>query len=339
VLVVPPGGVRTAEVRLEVEPARLRKTADPTAEAQQAGTARQFLAEASGRLLLRAGGPALRVPVYAAPKPVADVEAVDAGGVLRLAGRALDQGEGPEAYRSLLTAFELHGTSPELPDCAGEVQAGCAPNASARGGDLRYVGAASDGELLAFGVATWRNWVTLGSVNSPWVRVDTNGDGAHDFVVEAVKPTDERGSVTADVWLARTTRVADGAVVDERPLNGRHGDVDTNLLDSDVVALPVALAALGVDPAAGSAPLTYTAGVSGQYHAPGNEEELVDRITEPMAFDPLRPGLALRGGWSFTARVGEELEVVRGPGAGRSLLLLHHHNASGDRTQVVTPVG
>lgn len=341
VLVVPPGGVKTAQVKLRVVPDGLRKVADPTLETEQAGMARQFLAEVSGRLLVRTGGQELRVPVYAAPEPVGDVAATGDGGVLRLSGRALDQGEGAEAYRSLLSVFELHGTSPELPDCTGEVTVGCALNASARGGDLRYVGAASDGELLAFGIATWRNWVTLGPVNSPWIRVDVDRDGAPDHVVEAVKPTDVFGVVTADVWLARTTRLSDGAVVDEQPLNGRHGDVDTNLMDSDVVVLPVALSALGVDPAAGSAPITYTAGVSGQYPAPGNEEELVDRIAEPMAFDPLRPGLAVRGGWSFTARAGDVLEVVRDPGApaDRAFLLLHHHNASGDRAQVVGPAG
>ncbi|MFC6091914.1 S8 family peptidase, partial [Saccharothrix lopnurensis] len=344
VLVVPPGETRTAEVRLAVEPDLLRKTADPTLEKLQAGLARQFLAEASGRVLVRAGGRELRVPVYAAPKPVGDVEAAYADGAVRLTGRALDQGEGDQAYRSLLTAFELQGTSPELPDCAGEVQVDCALNASARGGDLRYVGAASDGELLAFGLATWRDWVTLGAVNSPWIRVDTNGDGAPDYVVEAAKPTDALGTVTADVWLARTTRVADGAVVDEQPLNGAHGDVDTNLPDSDVVVLPVALTALGIDPASGSARIGYTAGVSGQYPAPGNEAGLVDRIAEPMTFDPLRPGLALRGGWSFAAAAGTVLEVVGDAaalGADRadSLLLLHHHNASGDRAQVLRAVG
>ncbi|MFD7655838.1 S8 family serine peptidase [Actinosynnema sp. NPDC059797] len=341
VLVVPPGQAATAEVTLRVEPGELRKTADPTVEKRQADRARQFLAEASGRVVARVGGSELRVPVYAAPKPVADVEATDlGGGAVRLVGRALDQGGGDQAYRSLMTAFELHGTSPELPDCAGEVKVDCALNASARGGDLRYVGAASDGELLAFGVATWRNWVTLGAANSPWIRVDTNGDGAHDYVVEAVKPTDAFGAVTADVWLARTTRVADGEVVDEQPLNGHHGDVDTNLMDSDVVVLPVALTALGIDPASGSARLAYTAGVSGQYPAPGNEAGLVDRIAEPMAFDPLRPGLSLRGGWSFTATAGAELEVVREPAdrPGR-LLLLHHHNATGDRAQVLEPAG
>ncbi|MER5268523.1 S8 family serine peptidase [Actinosynnema sp. NPDC002837] len=334
VLVVPPGGTASVDVTLTVTPGELRKVADPTIEKVHADVARQFLAEASGRLLVRSGDRTLRVPVYAAPKPVADVAAVDRGdGAVELGGRALDQGEGDEAYRSLVSAFALHGSSPELPDCADGVQAGCAVNGSARGGDLRYVGAGVGAGMLAFGVVTWRNWVTLGIATSPGIRIDTNGDGAHDYTVSAVKPSVAE-VVTADVWLARTVREADGAVVDEQPLNGQYGDVDTNLMDSDVVVLPVALTALGIDPAAGSAPLTYTVVTSGHYPAPGNADLLVDRIDTPMAFDPLRPGLGVEGGVSFVAEPGAVLRVRRGESAG-GLLLLHHHNASGHRAQVL----
>ncbi len=338
VFAVAPGGTTTVEVTLTVTPEDLRKVADPTIEKVQAGAARQFLAETSGRLLVKSGDRTLRVPVYAAPKPVADVEAVDLGdGAVELRGRALDQGEGDEAYRSLVSVLESQGSSPQLPDCAEGVQAECAVNGSAKGGDLRYVGAASslaDG-MLTFGVVTWHNWVTLGSVNTPVIRIDTTGDGAPDYTVRAVKPAVGE-VVTADVWLARTVREADGAVVDEQPLNGQYGDVDTNVMDSDVVVLPVALTALGIDPAAGSAPLTYTVVTAGQYPAPGNADGFVDRIDAPMSFDPLRPGLGVEGGVSFVAEPGAVLRVRRDASAvGGSLLFLHHHNASGDRAQVL----
>jgi hypothetical protein len=342
-LQVPPHGSKTARVTLRVMPGELRKVADPTVVKRQVDVARQFLAEASGRLLVRSGGTTLRVPVYAAPKPVADVEAVDRGdGAVVLRGRALDQGEGDQAYRSLVSGFELQGSSPELPDCTDGVQVDCALNGSAKGGDLRYVGAASAGGMLAFGVVTWHDWVTLGSTNSPEIHIDTTGDGAHDYTVQAVKPTDAADSVTADVWLARTVRVADEVVVDEQPLNGQYGDVDTNVMDSNVVVLPVALTALGIDPAAASARLTYTAVTSGQYPAPGNADGFVDRIGTPMSFDPLRPGLGLGGGVSFVAESGAVLEVRRDAESlaadkADSLLLLHHHNASGDRAQILTP--
>ena len=336
VLALVPGGTAEVEVRLTVTPEELRKVADPTIEKVQAGVARQFLAEASGRVLVRSGGLAVRVPVYAAPEPVADVEAVDLGdGTVELRGRAVDQGEGDQAYRSLVSAFELQGSSPELPGCADEVQVDCAVNGSARGGDLRYVGAAVADGMLSFGVVTWHDWVTLGIANSPAVRLDTNGDGGVDYTVRAVKPSSGE-VVTADVWLARTVREADGAVVDEQPLNGQYGDVDTNLMDSNVVVLPVTLAALGIDPAAGSAPVSYTVVTSGNYPAPGNADGFVDRIDTPMAFDPLRPRLGVEGAVSFVAEVGAVLRVRRDASAADgSLLFLHHHNASGDRAQVL----
>ena len=337
VLAVPPGGTTTVDVTLTVMPEELRKVADPTIEKVQADVARQFLAEASGRLLVRSGDLTLRVPVYAAPKPVADVEVVDLGdGTVELGGRAVHQGEGDEAYRSLVSAFQLHGSSPELPSCGEEVQADCAVNSSARGGDLRHVGAAAADGMLAFGVVTWHDWVTLGIANSPAVRIDTNGDGVPDYAVRAVKPS-VGDVVTADVWLARTVREADGAVVDEQPLNGQYGDVDTNLMDSNVVVLPVALSALGIDPAtATSAPLTYTVVTSGNYPAPGNADGFVDRIDTPMAFDPVRPGLGVEGGVTFVAEPGTVLRVRRDPSVvDGSLLFLHHHNASGDRAQVL----
>jgi hypothetical protein len=45
----------------------LRHTIDPTMASEQAGLARQYLSDASGRLLIdQAGHDTLRVPVYAA---------------------------------------------------------------------------------------------------------------------------------------------------------------------------------------------------------------------------------------------------------------------------------
>ncbi|WP_309116769.1 S8 family serine peptidase [Saccharothrix sp.] len=353
---VAPGKTGRVRVSLRIEPEQLRKVADPTVVKQQVGVARQFIAEASGRLVLTSGSTALRVPVYAAPKPAADISAgwvIFRGDVasVRLRGRQLAQGEGDQAYRSLVSAFELQGSSERLPDCTDEVKTECAVNGSAKGGDLRYVGAAStapvdksEGALLAFGVVTWENWVTLGANNSPEIRIDTNGDGSHDFRVHAVKPTDANGNVTADVWLARTVRVSDDEVVDEQPLNSLHGEVDTNLMDSNVVVLPVTLKSLGIDPAGASFRLSYTAGTTGQYVAPGNEGGFVDHIGTPMSFDPLKPGLSVRQGTtpalSFVARTGARLEVHRDAAAlaadgAENLLLLHHHNTTEERAQVV----
>jgi subtilisin family serine protease len=353
---LPARGTAQVEVTLRIaNPADLRKVADPTVVKEQAGQVRQYLAEASGRLVLELdGGPAaLRVPVYAAPKPAAGLTTEVTGfrgdqGVLNVSGRGLAQGSAGLAYRSLLSVFELQGTSDQLPDCAAGKEAGCAVNTTAKGGDLRYVGAASTAPsakeqdprsdaLLAFGVVTWGNWVTLGGNNTPVISIDTTGDGEPDFTVSVAKPKD------TDIWLART-RAADGPVVDERPVNGQYGDVDTNVMDTNVVVLPVALTALGIDPAKPSHRITYTVGTEGDYTAPGNADGLIDQITGPLSFDPLKPGLWTRGAGdpalSYVAEAGTALVVHRDRAAlaedrAGGLLVLQHHNTTGARAQVV----
>ena len=355
-----PRGTASVKVTLRIaNPQALRKAADPTVAKDQAGQARQYLAEASGRLVLRpdAGQVPLRVPVYAAPKPTADLTA-DAiefhgdRGVLNIRGHGLKQGSGDLAYRSLLSVFELQGNSEQLPDCDAQHKTDCAVNTTAKGADLRYVGAATTAPaakehgtqadaLLAFGIVTWGNWTTLGRNNTPKVSLDTTGDGKPDFTVEVAKPKDANGNVTADVWLARTESM-DGTVVDEQPINGQYGDVDTNVMDTDVVVLPVALTALGIDPARPSHRITYTVGTVGNYPAPGNADGFVDKITGPLSFDPLKPGLWTQGAGAaaltYAAKAGTALVVHRDPAAladdrADSLLVLQHHNATGGRAQ------
>jgi subtilisin family serine protease len=310
-------------------PGALRKVADPTLVKTQADQARQYIAEASGLVLLSTESGTLRVPVYAAPKPTSDITGSLAGDKLTLRGRGLRQGAGDQAYRSLVSVFELQGTSGRLPDCGADKKTDCAINESARGGDLRYVGATAVGDTLAFGVVTWDNWATLGSNNTPKVSIDTTGDGKPDFTVEVAKPKDPSGSVTADVWLARTKAVG-GDVVDEQPVNGHFGDLDTNVMDSNVVVLPVSLKALGIDIAQPSHPITYTVGTDGTYAAPGNADGYVDRIPTPLSFDPLAPRLST-GAVTYEDKPGASI-VVRGSG---TLLLLHHHNARDQRAQVI----
>ena len=363
---VDPGDTERFTVTMRIEdPATLRKVADPTIEKVQLDVARQFLADASGRIVLTpqagSGAVPLRVPVYAAPKPVADITATErirlsgfSGGdtrtVLDLTGRGVDQGSGDEAYRSVLSVLQLGTESPRLPECDDGRTVDCTPNETAKGGDLRYVGATSTAPLvrlqgrpqdavLAFGVTTWGDWYNIGSNTIPFVDMDTTGDGVPDFETYVTKPT---GS---DVLLAVTTDLgAEGSpMVDAQPVNGQFGDVDTNLFDTNVIVLPVTLAALGIDPAAASAPITYTTGMSGFYTGPGDMDGVIDS-TDPVLFDALTPGLWAQGGGdpalTYLARPGTALVVNRDEEAATAqraedLLVIHHHNASGERAQVV----
>ena len=154
---IAPRGVVALTVTLRIDdPSALRRTADPTIEKTQLGAARQFVADASGRVVLSAANAVtLRVPVYAAPKPVSDLSALqslhfggdDRQAVLSLSGRGVDQGSGDAAYRSLISVLQLQTESGRLVECTGVFVAACTPNGTARGGDIRYVGVTSTAPL------------------------------------------------------------------------------------------------------------------------------------------------------------------------------------------------
>jgi hypothetical protein len=357
---VAPRSAVPVSVTLRVDdPAALRKTIDPTVSPTQNGLARQFVADSSGRLVLTPkSGVTLRVPVYSAAKPVGRISTEDTvafgskeSALLPLRGKGIDQGEGPEAYRSLISVLELQSTSPQLPLCRRNVTKDCTVNDTAKGGDLRYVGVAStapyalehgtpDKAIIAFGIVTWGNWYNLGSNTVPYVDMDTNGDGKADFESIVTKLTG------TDVWVVNTvdmTKPGNPSVA-RTPVNGLLGDVDTGVFDTNVAVLPVPLKAIGIDPAkASSARITYNVGVAGYYTAPGADSGLIDSV-QPVSFDPLKPGLRVTGQGEdalvFAARAGTALSVFRDKTAlatdkSTGLLVLNHHNATGSRASVV----
>jgi subtilisin family serine protease len=358
---LPPRGFAMVRVTLKItDPAALRKIMDPTMASTQAGLARQFVADASGRVVFTpsADAVALRVPVYAAPKPVSAISLPNSvnfrGGdqaALGLSGRGLDQGTGSERYQSLISVLELQASSPRLPNCRGTITDGCTVNDTAKGGDLQYVGAGSTAPaarqqgtpqdaLLAFGISTWADWANLGSNTIPFVDIDTTGDGKADFESYVTK------AAGSDVLLVDTVdlNAAGEPTVDVQAVNGQLGDVDTNVFDTNVVVLPVSIAALGIDPAAASHRLTYTVGVAGYYPAPGSPNSIIDSVSTPLSFDPLAPGYSVQGTGGpalvYTAKPGTQLVVTRNAASaaadtGEGLLALAHHNGDGSRAQVI----
>ena len=356
-----PRGTATVRVTLQItDPTALRKVIDPTVATEQAGLARQFVADASGRVVLTpAGGsaPALRVPVYAAPKPVSSIDTPRSldfrGDTARfsLTGRGVDQGSGSQRYQSLISVLELQGQSPRLPACRGWLTDGCTINDTAKGGDLQYAGAASnilqarqeghaDQALLAFGISTWANWANLGSNTIPFVDIDTTGDGKPDFESYVTKPSG------TDALLVNTVNLnAEGfPTVDVQAVNGQLGDVDTNVFDTNVVLLPVSIAALGIDPSVPSHKISYTVGTTGFYVAPSSATGLIDTISTPMTFDALAPGYSVAGAdgtaLSYSAQPDTSLVVTRNPASARidtvlGLLAVKHHNGSSNRVSVI----
>lgn len=356
-----PRGVGSVTLTMSIEdPTELRKTLDPTMEATQSGLARQFVSDASGvvELTPTVAGPqgSLQVPVYTAAKPVSDLSGPDSlevsgptPSILTLTGRGLAQGEGSQAYTSLVTPMQLTGTSPELPACGADVQVDCVVNGTAAGADLRNVGASVAGEgenaLLGFGINTWGSIYNLGSTNIPFVDIDVDGDGEFDFETYLFKPPG------TDLLLAATIDLAlppedENFQVDLQAVNGALGDVDTNLFDTTALVLPVSVAALGLDADADSAPITFAAGIFGAYPAPAAETSTIDSIGD-MSFDVAAPALSVRGdgdpALTYVSADGTNLAVVRDPATStgdEDLLLIHHQNAVGAaQGQVVDVTG
>jgi subtilisin family serine protease len=351
-VVVAPGVDALLDVTLRIDdPAALRRTADPTLEPVQAGRPRQYLADASGRIALTpvagATGP-LRVPVSAAPKPVSDLAVDRSGDALVLRGTGVDQGSGRQAYRSRAGVFTLAATSPELPVCASaKAVVGCVANDTGRGGDLRHVGVSSTAPaavaagrpqdaLLAVAVTTWADLYNVGSLTQPAVEIDVDGDDRPDFATALTKLPD------SDVLVAKTVDLAaapEAEPVDVQPVNGLDGDVDTNVFDTNAWVLPVRLTALGIDPAADSAPLRFRVAVLGDYGPPGSEGGIVDALDEVVTFDPLRPGVDVRPPGAVPDPAALLFPVADGTvlgGAGTGpLLVLLGQNASGERAAVL----
>jgi subtilisin family serine protease len=349
------GGTATVTVTMTITTADLRHTIDPTMAVLQSGLPRQFVSDASGWLTVTPAGSdaSLRVPVYGAAKPVSETSASNwAGsgrtqGALLLSGQGVNQGEGAEAFTSLASVLTLGATSPQLPACTSTQVTGCTVNQTAVAGDLQYVGAGSvpgesgnysDGWMW-FGISTYGDWATVGNSTIPYVDFDTTGDHRPDYEVYV------QNYPATDLLLAILVDLNAGEVVDLEPVNFNFGDVDTNVFDSNVLTIPVSLAALGVKANAKKFPVTYAVGTYSYYTNNPNGD--IDDVG-PVAFDAVNPGVQVssplyvdEGGSSIEyalSKVGSAKPSRSGHGNDTTVraLVLHLHGASGDRAQVVT---
>lgn len=333
---IPARGSITATVTMTVLPRSLRHTIDPTMETDELGVPRQYLSDASGRILISQTGKAdLRVPVYGAAKPVSTTTAragkVAGNPAIVLRGNGFAQGSGSTAFTSLASVMQLGITSGKMPKCTTRITTNCVPFGSQRSGDIQYVGAGSipsgsgyaDGWLY-FGVSTYGNWATVGTTALPWVEYDVNGDGKYDYQTYA-QPL--QGS---DVYVAVTQDLRTGDTVDIEPLNFNWGDVDTNLFDNNVVVMPVLPSAIGVTDGLQSFPITYRAGSTSAYV--GDLD-----VTGTAGFDVVNPGVSTdeplyqdQGNTAIGYTLGSSTTKK-----GTTALVLHLHGADGKRAELV----
>ncbi len=356
------GQTATFTVTVRIDPSKLEKTIDPSMYPTQdslnysTGTvtisgARQYIASASGRLILTdadssAAVKTLRMPLHVAPKPVSALRVAgadihfDSNGAgaleqrLSVEGTAVNQG----GYRSLLGAFELGASSPRIPTAKLGV-------GSDSRMDLQYVGATSNvaalkaaGEdtsqaQLSFGISTWGNWSEVTPRGTYYVFIDTDKDGTTDYRLQTVR---EKG---LDYPLVKVSqRGLDGkwhAIANALyPLNGTWGDTDTNIMDSNTLVMSVPLSVLGLDPEAESTEISYSVTTASAFSA----TTVVD-TTESVSFNYATPALWFSGDSAgvpnlFVDAPGTNLVAHRSGEAKGSALFLHMHNATGDLSGV-----
>ena len=354
-ILVPAGGSTDVTITVTVEPAALRHTIDPTMALHQVLPifTRQYLSDASGRVIFTPddpGAPQLRVPVYAAAKPVSTLTAAGGTNEITASGTGFDQGPAtPDntTWASLAVPMGLDRISGHLPPCAGTLSSNCTANQTAQGGDIHYVGSGSFSGLnkhhqpslaagyFYIGIATYGDSATIGNATQPYAELDVTGDGKPDFVSFISSFQDaSAGTAATDILLNNVVDLHTGNVVDQEFVNWEDGSVDTNVFDTNTVIMPIFLGALGVSRHTKSFPITYSVGESSPYAV--NENGDIDDVG-PITVDAVRPKVDVH------VRPGTvPLEDGNGPFPARvtkpntRALVFFLHNGDGKRSQVVT---
>ena len=310
-----------ATVTMRVKASALRHTIDPTMDKTQLDLARQYLSDASGRVLVTPSGEdAARVPVYGAAKPVSTTDATVNGKRIALSGQGFQQGSGSTGWTSFASVMQLGATSGTLPTCLPGQAGGCATSRSEQAGDLQYVGAGSTDDWLWFGLSTYADWAKVGTHLIPFVDYDVTGDGAPDY------ETSVQAVPASDVLLAFTVDLKTGDTVDAEPVNFNLGDVDTNVFDTNVITLPVAKEAIGIGTS--SKPITYVAGTFNGVNGTNTD------VVGPARFDAGTPAFTTAGPL-YRDQGGTRIDYTVAGATPVKALLLHLHGAGGKRAEVL----
>ena len=364
---LPAGGSADVKVTATITKSLLRAVADPTTPADplQLDIRQTYRTDASGRMVLTpvgaTTGSALRVPVWSAPRPASAMTAAAATvtgtgpvrtGTLTLSGTGVNQGgENDPGYLSSVSTFQLQATSPQIPSCSPTRVVSCIAFADDRSADLRYVGSASDapewgldGSVISFGVSSYGPWRTPASYTEFDVLLETDATnpGPDAIVYNTRYVTTE----DYDYFLSELVDLRPGddqfSIIDDQLINYYDGSFDTNLFNSDSLALPVSVNAL-VDAGlvSGAAPrIKYWVE---SYTAEAGWVDAVGSQAAPMTLSVASPALSAFGDsltLASTDLPGEQLALRRDDAAYTTdkplgLMLMHHLNTNGARTQIV----
>lgn len=375
---LPAFGSTDVVVTMTATAAQMKHTRDQTVSDEQGGLPRHWLSEETGYAVMTpstAGAPALRVPVHAVARPASNMRAVNnvlpVGSATRTEAAIALRGQGvltgtdfPTDTISIVTAYELQTSSPNEDRTPGV----------SNNGDLKYVGVSTDlqstetvtnptglveNSALFFGIATHGDWTTPNEVEFD-VLIDTNKDGRDDFALFNFNLAQATGGSDAnDVFITVLVNLnlpagAPGRVSLQDFVNGVPASaIDTQPFNTNVIALPVFAGDLGLTNTNSSfnyRVVTYSTDLALDEEELGSGDPdgaFADR-TPTLTYNAARPGLDFSGGASgvpvYADQNGEEIPFAYDRGAfaangSQGALLLHHHNARGNRDEVVRAVG
>jgi subtilisin family serine protease len=352
------GDSESVTLTLQIDdPSLLTKTLDPTMDQLQGGFPREFVADASGRVLFAPedASPILRLPVYSSPRPASSMTQptsldMPTGAIqtkaLALTGTGVDQGSGNEAIQSLVAGFELQDVSPALPNLPSDEKAA----------DIKYVGTTSDAPQLDsigvdpladgeeyFAITTQGPWHTAASQNEYDIYMDVDGDGVPDYIL-----FNTRLSATSDVFVTELFNVNTSSIDDVELINDRFADTDTALFDSDTLVMPVDLGALS-GLSAGSSRIHYGVVSFGQFSGDPVDFAGFDPNTGDLTLsaDVLNPGVSVAGAFDgnespllWADMPSTSLNLRRDAAAyaadhGMGAMMVHFQNTVGNKAQIV----
>ncbi|WP_220595212.1 S8 family serine peptidase [Oscillochloris sp. ZM17-4] len=292
----------------------------------------------------------VNLPIYAAPRLTSAMASTGLNlhlkdsstltGTVGLAGSGISASSTPTKTASLVSMFELQDISPRM--TATSVVSGA--------NDLQYVGVANDmsatttitDSTLYFGLSTYHDWASPNEVYFE-IDFDTNGDGVTDYALFSSSTGTSDPNDVAITYLAKLKPDGsiDGSLIPEYYLNGFSPDeMNTNLFSTNVVVLAVSAADMGLTSA--SSAFTY------QVFSASNTDYVPYDLSAVLSYDPQHPGVTYAMGSSempfYADLPSTEIPLTVSLGrldmtSTRGVLLLHHHNASGLRAEVLPLVG
>lgn len=344
---VPAGGSATFRIQLNATAAAMKHPRDVTMAATQAGNPRYYMSEESGYITFTpASGTNLRLPVFAAPRPASTMStthnyvlftAPSGSTSIGLTGQDVITGGAPPVDElSLVSAFELQGTSP----------ATIPADSPASNADLKAVGVTSDFKAtnsvtaatkIYFAIATHGQWSTPTDVTFN-IFIDRDRNGIDDFQVVNTAFADAAGNLF-DVFVSarRPAPFTGGLTLDSFLNNVAPSNLDTIVYNNNMMIIPVSASAIGLTTA--NAKFNYR--IVTQSRGFGGT---IDTLTT-RTYDAANPGFDLTGGVAglplYLDANGGSIPVNYNKAnflANGSLgvLLLHHHNTTGTHDQILS---